>query len=138
MPVSFAQIGVGSTWSRPQLATLWGYAGSEAISRGVVTPKEDNKIILFVTDQKQETAEQYENELVAGRVLLWEGPTDHFAEDRIINASRSGDEVHLFYRDRHHSDFTYCGQLSLYCCERLTDQPSRFVFRIRQADSQAA
>ncbi len=122
MPVSFAQITIGGSYSRPQLAILWGYAGSEALSRGVVTPKDDNKIILFVTGEKQESAEQYEDDLVAGRGLLWEGPRDHFAEDRIIEAGHTGDEVHLFYRDRHHTDFTYYGELSLYCCERLTDQ----------------
>ena len=135
--VSFAQITVGESYSRPQLAALWGYAGSEALSRGVVTPKDDNKIILFVTQEKQAAAEQYEDELV-GNVLLWEGPNDHFAEDRILDAVRTSDEVHLFYRDRHHTDFTYIGQLAVYCCERFTDRPSRFVFRVRQAATHAA
>ena len=135
--VSFAQIVAGQSYSRPQLAAMWEYAGSEALSRGVVTPKQDNKIILFVTQDKQPDAEQYEDELV-GHVLLWEGPNDHFAEDRMLEASRTGDEIHLFYRDRHHTDFTYIGQLSVYCCERLTDRSSRFVFRVRRVAVQAA
>jgi hypothetical protein len=135
--VSFAEIVVGQSYSRPQLAAMWGYASHEALSRGVVTPKEDNKIILFVTREKQVSAEQYEDELV-DHILLWEGPNDHFAEDRMLEAGRTGDQVHLFYRERHHSDFTYIGQLSLYCCERLTDGPSRFVFRVRRAAAQAA
>src|SRR5262245_48225860 len=119
MPVSFAQITVGNTYSRPTLSQLWGYAGIEAISRGVVTPKDDNKVILFVTRDKQQDAEQYEDELV-GNVLLWEGPNDHFAEDRIVEHRQREDEIHLFYRDRHHTDFTYIGQLTLYCCQRFT------------------
>jgi hypothetical protein len=91
--VSFAQIVAGHSYSRPELAALWGYAGAEALSRGVVTPKEDNKIILFVTQEKQAAAEQYEDELV-DHVLLWEGPNDHFAEERILDARRTGDEIH--------------------------------------------
>jgi hypothetical protein len=62
--VSFADITVGSTYSRHDLVRLWKYAGVEAISRGVVTPREDNKIILFVTLDKHPDAEQYEDELV--------------------------------------------------------------------------
>ena len=135
--VSFDQICVGQAYSRPQLAATWGYASHEALSRGVVTPKEDNKIILFVTRDKQVTAEQYEDELV-GHILLWEGPNDHFAESRMLEAARSGDEVHLFYGERHHSDFTYIGQLSLYCSERFADRPSKFVFRVRGAATLAA
>ena len=81
VPVSFADIKVGSAYSRGDLVRLWGYAGVEAISRGVVTPRDDNKIVLFVTLDKDADAEQYEDELV-GSVLLWEGPNDHYAEDR--------------------------------------------------------
>ena len=31
---------------------MWGYASFHAIARGVVTPKDDNKIVLFVTEEK--------------------------------------------------------------------------------------
>jgi hypothetical protein len=106
MPVSFAEIQVGCSYSRHDLVSLWGYAGVPAISRGVVTPRDDNKIILFVTHEKQPDHEQYDDEL-SGNTLRWEGPTDHFAEDRMLAATESGDEIHLFYRDRHHSDFEY-------------------------------
>jgi len=95
MPVSFAQVAVGNAYSRKELARLWGYASIHAIARGVVTPRGDNKIILFVTREKQESAEQYEDEL-AGNELRWEGPTDHFAEERMLASAQSGDELHLF------------------------------------------
>lgn len=129
MPVSFAKIVTGKKYSRNELAKLWGYAGTEAISRGVVTPAEDNKIILFVTHEKRDEDEQYEDELV-GHILLWEGPNNHGSEDRMLAHQENGDEIHLFYREQHRDDFTYAGQLQLYCCQRLTDAPSRFAFRV--------
>ena len=128
MPVSFETIVVGQSYSRQELAGLWGYGGVEAISRGVVTPRDDNKIILFVTREKRPADTQYEDELV-GDVLLWEGPNDHFAEERMLQHRHSEDEIHLFYRDLHRDEFTYVGQLLLYCRERRADSPSRFVFR---------
>lgn len=129
MPVSFGQITVSQSYSRNELAKLWGYASMHAIARGVVTPKDDNKIILFVTREKQTSAEQYEDKL-SGNELRWEGPNDHFAEDRMIAASEARDEIHLFYRERHHTDFVYRGQLEVVGQERHTDRPSRFVFRV--------
>lgn len=127
--VTFAPVRLHHTYSRNTLAELWGYAGYQALARGVVTPRDSKLIILFVTREKQESAEQYEDHL-DGSLLHWEGPTDHFAEDRIANSPRSGEEVHLFYRDRHHSDFTYYGRLQPEQITRHTDRPSRFVFRL--------
>lgn len=128
MPVSFHALTPGAAYTRHELANIWGYAGIEAISRGVVTPAGDNKIILFVTKSKRPEDTQYHDDLV-GHVLLWEGPNDHFAEDRIINHAESGDEVHVFFRDEHKSPFTYVGPMNLYCGQRLTGRPSRFVFQ---------
>ena len=128
MPVVFDEITVGQCYSRHDLVRIWGYGGVEAISRGVVTPKDDNKIILFVTQEKHPDAKQYDDEL-ADSVLLWEGPNDHFAEERMIDR-RTSDEVHLFYRNTATDEFTYMGQLSLWCCERVTNAPSRFAFRL--------
>ena len=68
MPISFAKVLKHATYSRNTLAKLWGYAGFHAIARGVVTPRDDNKIILFVTEEKQATAEQYKDRL-SGIVL---------------------------------------------------------------------
>ncbi len=130
MPVSFAHIVVGREYSRNELAELWGYNGTQGLSRGVVTPRDDNKIILFVTHEKQSSLPQYEDKLVDG-LLHWEGPTDHFAEDRMLLAGSTADEIHLFYRERHHTDFVYEGRLEVVSVERHTGQPSRFVFRVR-------
>ena len=101
MPISFTQIVKGSTYSRQTLAELWGYASFHAIARGVVTPRDDNKIVLLVTEEKQSSAEQYVDRL-SGDTLEWEGPTDHFAEDRMLRAEQDGEEIHLFHRKRHY------------------------------------
>lgn len=128
MSISFDRIHVGSDYTRHDLAAIWGYAGIAAISRGVVTPKDDDKIILFVTREKRPGDAQFHDELV-GTVLLWEGPNDHFAEDRMMNHQQAGDQIHVFYRERHEHPFTYVGPMSVYCGQRFTDRPSRFVFQ---------
>lgn len=129
MPISFAKINKGATYSRQALAELWGYTSFHAIARGVVTPRDDNKIVLFVTEEKQSSAEQYADRL-SGNTLEWEGPTDHFAENRMLNAEANGEEIHLFHRERHHSNFTYFGKLKVSGHVLGTDRPSHFKFLI--------
>lgn len=128
MPVSFHSLKPGDEYTRKELAKLWGYVGIQALARGVVTPVNDNKVILFVTRRKRPGDTQYRDDMV-GSVLLWEGPQDHFAEDRIINHAEGGDEIHVFFRDEHRDAFTYVGPMSLYCGQRFIDRPSRFVFQ---------
>jgi len=129
MPISFAKITIGATYSRQTLAELWGYASFHAIARGVVTPRDDNKIVLFVTEEKQSSAEQYTDRL-SGNILEWEGPTDHFGEDRMLNAETNGEEIHLFHRERHHTNFTYCGRLRVSSHVPRTNGPSQFKFMV--------
>ena len=129
MPVSFAELLLGVDYSRQSLAKLWGYASFHAIARGVVTPRDDNKIVLFVTEEKQSSAEQYVDRLT-GRSLEWEGPTDHFAQNRMVDAKANGEEIHLFHRKRHHSEFTYYGFLEVTSHVAQADRPSTFKFRI--------
>lgn len=129
MAVSFDRIVKGADYSRPTLARIWGYGGYQALARGVVTPADDFKIILFVTEEKQPAAEQYADEL-AGDILHWEGPSDHFAETRMAEAASTGEEVHLFHRIRHHSDFTYKGRLEVIEYSQNADGPSQFTFRL--------
>ncbi len=132
MSVSFAQIPVGSVWPRKELATLWGYQSFHAIARGVVTPAEDKKIILFVTQEKQASATDYKDVLRAD-ILEWEGPNDHFAERRMLVAKEKGEEIHLFHRDLHHTDFTYLGQLQIVSVDLRSNMPSKFVFEVVDA-----
>jgi hypothetical protein len=128
MPLSFAGIVVGNSYSRQELVELSGYAGTEALHRGVVTPRADNKIILFVTQNKDPEATPYQDRLVDD-TLEWEGPNDHFAEDRIINAETTNDQIHLFHRMNPNEKFTYQGLVDIVSADRRTDSPSRFTFR---------
>lgn len=129
MPVSFDQIIIGQEYTRPQLADIWGYRSYEAISRGAVTPRKTPFIILFITREKQSFLTQYEDRLENG-ILEIEGETNHAADDRMIDAATTGDEIHLLYRERHHMPFTYYGRISLIAHVVNTDRPSLFRFRV--------
>ena len=123
--IGFHDIEVGRKYDRPTLAKMWGYESFHAISRGVITPKDQNVIVLFVTKDKQESQTQYQDH-VAHDILFWEGETGHGSDERI---SHPRDEIHVFYRDRHHSDFTYKGRVILESFKRYSGRPSKFVFR---------
>lgn len=132
MPVSFENIQVGKEYERPLLAELWGYQGYQAISRGVVTPSGTNFIILFVTKEKQKVLTQY-NDYIDGDFLHWEGERRHSSDGRIINASAQGDEIHLFYREIHHSPFVYYGKVHLQDYKLHSKKPSKFLFSLSLA-----
>ena len=131
MEVSFERIVKGGIYSRHQLAELWGYRGYQALARGIVTPAGDTKVILFVTEGEgqQQTSQRYSNRF-DGRTLRSEGPEDHFAEKRLLDAGTSGEEIHLFHRERHREDFTYCGRVRLVASQLHRDRPSRFTFEV--------
>jgi putative restriction endonuclease len=134
MPVNFDKLNVGHEYDRPFLAELWGYEGYQALSRGVVTPVGTNLIILFVTKKKQQGLKQY-NDYIDGNTLHWEGEEKHTSDNRIINSAINGGEIHLFYREIHHSPFVYLGQASLKGHQVLVDRPSEFVFLIGKEEN---
>jgi 5-methylcytosine-specific restriction protein A len=135
MPVvTFDRLALGEVYDRRELATLWSYAAHNALNRGVVTPAGDNKIVLFVTHEKQRGQTQYEDYFEGDR-LHWEGETSHANDNRVVNATSAGDEIHLFYRDRHDIDFTYFGQIALVEHTIYPDRPSQFVFDTRRAEA---
>lgn len=129
MSVTFGKIEVGNTYSRNDLAILWGYKSFHAIARGIVTPQGDNKIVVFITEEKQASARQYVDNL-HGNVLETEGPDDHFAEERIANAESAGEELHLFHRKKHHTDFTYKGRMKLIKLQPRMGAPSHFKYQV--------
>lgn len=131
MPVSVEKLKIGEAYERPYLAGIWGYNGFQAISRGVVTPSGSNYIILFVTKEKQKVLTQYNDFLDEG-LLRWEGEKKHSSDSRIINAESMNDEIHLFYRNIHHSPFIYYGEIFLTEYNLRTTEPSQFVFKFSQ------
>ena len=129
MPVSFEKLTLSQEYDRPELAQMWGYKAYQAISRGVVTPRASNFIILFITKEKQENLTQYQDRFEDG-VLEIEGETNHTADTRIVRSEESGDKIHLFYRDRHHSPFVYHGRVLLTNYTLFTGKPSHFRFAV--------
>ncbi|MDP1780018.1 MAG: HNH endonuclease, partial [Anaerolineales bacterium] len=125
----------GQSYERPFLAKLWGYQSFHAISKGVVTPANTKYIILFVTKDKQQALTQY-NDYIDGNMLFWEGEEKHSSDKRVVEANKNQDEIHLFYRETHHSPFVYFGRISLTDFQLRENVPSEFVFRIEMLSSE--
>lgn len=132
MPVSFTDLQVGSTYTRKNLASHWGYNGYQAIGKGVVTPSGTNYIILFVQREKRDCDTPYKDHF-DGATLCWEGEAGHGNDSRIVTARDRGDEIHLFYRDLHADPFTYHGTIQLTSHRLLIERPSEFEFKVQQA-----
>jgi hypothetical protein len=101
---------VGEGYDRKALAALWGLGGHEAISRGVFTPKGERQIFLFVTREREGWMTPYNN-FLDGDLLFWDGEKGHGSDERIANAFKNGEEIHLFYRERRLTPFIYHGQV---------------------------
>ena len=108
---------------------MWGYAGYQAFAKGIFTPANSKFIILFITKEKQKHLTQYKDDFTDG-VLNMEGESNHLSDSRLINSEKNSDEIHLFYRERHHSDFLYQGQIYLAFGKIGVNQPSIFKFAV--------
>lgn len=133
MAVEFSTLKIGNLYDRPVLAAMWGYEGFQAIAKGVITPKGQNLIILFVTRFKQRSLTQYVDYIEDG-LLHWEGEDGHGNDQRVVQARERGTTIHLFYRELHHRPFEYKGLLHLSHYELRTEEPSRFVFALESPD----
>jgi len=120
---------VGQGYERKTLVKMWGLDGYQAIGSGVFTPKGERQIFLFVTRERLGWMTPYNNFLYDD-LLLWDGQKGHRSDERIINASARGEEIHLFYRERRHTPFTYYGQIFTIRWDRHNDRPSEFVFKV--------
>ena len=97
-----------------QLAAFWGYRARQAISRGIITPRGHNLIILFVTEQKHAGMTQYVDRLVGG-CLQMEGDGQAASHRRLAAQmdSESRDAVQLFFRRNQRDRFSYCGEATV-------------------------
>ena len=135
MQVRFDTIKIGDEWTREKLAELWGYKGRQAIDSGIVMPKDDNKIVLFITREKWSHSKQFDD-VFDGNTLQMDGQPAHRSDYRLINAAEHGDEIHLFYRDAYyqhdHSSqpFTYHGKVILRSHKKISGKPTTFLFKI--------
>jgi len=48
----------------------------------------------------------------------------------MLKAGTAGEEIHLFDRARHHTDFPYVGRLTVVSQILYTDCPSHFTFKV--------
>jgi hypothetical protein len=135
MKIDFNVLEFGQSYERPFLAKLWGYQSFYAISKGVVTPANTKYIILFVTKDKQKSSMQY-NDYIDGNMLFWEGEEKHISDKRVIEANKKQDEIHLFYRNIHHSPFIYFGKILLTDFQLRENVPSQFLFKIEMLVSE--
>jgi putative restriction endonuclease len=90
---------------------------------------------FFITKDKQEALTQY-NDYIDGNMLFWEGEEKHSSDNRVIEARKNGDEIHLFYREVHHTPFIYFGKILLTDHQLRENAPSEFVFRIDTLSSE--
>ncbi|PAE23869.1 HNH endonuclease [Bacillus sp. 7894-2] len=127
MPISMESLEIGKKYDRDALSLVWGYKGRQAISRGIITPANDHKIILFVTKIKQKSDTQYNDYFIEEGLLHMEGEISHFNDQRLINAEINNESIFLFYRDIHHTYFTYYGRVFLVDFKLNSDKPSIFI-----------
>jgi putative restriction endonuclease len=120
---------VGKRYDRKILAKLWGLRGYQAIGRGVFTPQSAGLIFLFVTREREGWMTPYNN-FLDGDLLFWDGEKGHGSDERIVDAAKNGEEIHVFFRDRRLTPFVYYGKSLAVRYEPLADRPSEFVFKL--------
>ena len=127
--LDFTGIQIGKKYARPWLARKWGFANYRPLAKGVFCPAGGGQIILFVTWIKQKSLEPY-NDYISGEFLFWEGERGHGNDRRIVSARTTGEAIHVFFRQIHHSPFEYKGLVELVSWVLLEDKPSTFVFKL--------
>jgi len=132
MQIDRRVLALGKAYDRPELARLWKLEGWQALARGIVTPRDSNTIILFVTAKKQQCMEQYKDSL-NNDTLDMEGESNHLHDERLAKSREAGDTVLLFFREYHHAPFVYYGQVDLIDWRQRQGAPSCFSFKLLDA-----
>lgn len=87
----------GATYSRKDLQAQFNIQDA-TIRTGVFRPKGFDSVWLFVTERKSPWQTDY-SDLLQGDILKWDGQTSGRSDATIINHSRLGLELLLFYRN---------------------------------------
>lgn len=123
--VDMSTINLFGEYDQKTLADIWKYKSYDAIRRGIVTVAGDNKIILFITEDKA-TKNHLEN-----CTLYMSGEVKHVNDNRIAkNLDSNDDEIYLFYRETDRMMYTYYGKVTLDEAEIKEDEPSLFTFTV--------
>lgn len=132
--VDMSLVQIGKRYTAVQLAHMWGYKNYHALIKGVVTPAGSNIIVLFITKKKQSGATPYVDK-IDGNILYMMGQEKHGSDSRLYeNLNNPKDQVYLFYRELHHTPFTYFGRCYLINAVIKKDTPSEFEFLIQNID----
>jgi Predicted restriction endonuclease len=124
---------IGQAYTANELAQIWNYQDFHAIARGIVTPKNCNRILLFVTQTKAADRVPYMDK-IDGDILYMAGQLKHKTDNRIVsNIKCHKDEFHLFFREVRNEPFTYYGQCSLINATINDSDPSEFEFLIHNS-----
>ena len=67
--------------------------------------------------------------------MFWEGEKGHGNDQRIADSTKSGEDIHLFYREIHHSDFEYKGLVTVAGVGYVPGRPTKFVFHLQHDQS---
>lgn len=106
-----SRLKLGAVYTREDLARMFEIEDA-TLNTGVFIPRGYASIWLFVTRSKTSDRTQYEDNLV-GDTLFWQGQTEGRTDHLVIDHSRGGLELLLFYRNRKdeydHGGFLYEG-----------------------------
>ncbi len=135
--VNIELVKIGKQYTRDELAELWGYKSRNPLERGIVTPGGLKIIILFVTKIKQAGATPYIDR-IDGNYLSMMGEEKHGADKRLLENLNvnNNDRIFLFYRELHHTPFTFYGRCYLIDARINDERPSEFEFLIEPYDSE--
>lgn len=122
---------IGNQYTRESLVPILQVLDMNALRKGVVGKTGEDFLMIFVTENKSSDSTQYKDHLFED-TLFWEGENKH-GHDRIISSEER--EIFLMYRQKHHSPFTYMGRLALSRFFPMTEEPSKFVFRLIDSES---
>ena len=122
---------IGNQYTRESLVPILQVHDMNALRKGVVGKTGEDFLMIFVTENKSSDSTQYKDHLFED-TLFWEGENKH-GHDRIISSEER--EIFLMYRQKHHSPFTYMGRLALSRFFPMTEEPSKFVFRLVDSES---
>lgn len=127
---------VGERYTRSELAKIWGYAGWEALAKGIVSAK-DHVVVLFTTEEKSKDATQYQDMLI-GDCLHIEGQKEHKTDHTVLEGQTFYSFFRKSYKETKHGAaiFQYLGRAELlrHDCQILNEKPSKFVFRLIDLD----
>ena len=126
---------LGQQYTSKELAKIWGYEDYHALIRGVVTEKGSNVIVLFITKNKAKGSTPYEDQ-IDGDILYMMGQRKHGTDQRIAqNLQKRIDSFYLFFREKHHTPYTYYGECRLLSATLKNEDPSEFEFLLLESIS---